>query len=96
MSRLESHRRNFELNDRRGDLLRLDELTADEVGMVNSTFFERVHKEPPEDLDSMYKVYIETLHEWGIMCPHPVERRRFSLCNRWYDCALCQATVINC
>lgn len=95
MTRLENHKRTFEQNDRRGPLIRLDELTVEEVQVINSTFFERVQKDPPENIEDMYRIYIETLHEWGVMCPHPIERRRYSSCGRWYDCSLCQAAVVH-
>lgn len=95
MTRLEAHKRRFELAERRGPLLRLDELTVDEVALVNATFFERVNKAPPDDLAAMYNIYAEVLHEWGVMCPHPSIRREYSLCGRWYDCGLCKAAVIH-
>jgi hypothetical protein len=95
MTRLEAHKSRFDLAERRGELLRLEELTVEEVAMVNSTFFERVHRNPPEDLAGMYRIYVETLHEWGVMCPHPINERSYSVDGRWYDCSLCKAAVIH-
>lgn len=94
-TRLEIHRRRFELDERRGPLLRLEELTVEEVELVNSAFFDRIHRAPPDDLAAMYRLYVATLHEWGVMCPHPTLHRLYSLDGRWYDCSLCKAAVIH-
>jgi hypothetical protein len=49
---------------------------------------------------------VDTLHQWGVMCPHPQPHRlydgfrmsdvplTFDAC-RWYDCTLCKTAVIN-
>ena len=99
MTRLEEHKVKFELDERRGQLLRIDELTGDELAIINSSFFERIRRVTPETLEEMYQVYLTTLHEWGVMCPHPMERRDYENTgpddSRWYNCGLCKASVIH-
>lgn len=94
MTRLELHKRRFELEERRGELIRLEELTGDELVILNNSFFERIRQRGAEDLDEMYSMYVGVLHEWGVMCPHPMDRREYSWDGRWYDCSLCNAAVI--
>lgn len=94
MTRLEVHARRFVLDDCRGPLLCLHELTGDELALLNDSFFETVRERAPESIEEMYGVYISVLHRWGVMCPHPIDKRRYDLTNRWYDCSLCKASVI--
>ena len=94
MSRLSEHVHQLRANQEQGPLLRLDELTADEMDTVNATFYEKVRTadQVPESIDDMYRIYLSSLREWGIMCPHPDAYRRDE--GRWYDCLLCKAAVI--
>jgi hypothetical protein len=105
-TRLERHRESFALSGGIGELLRVEDLTPDELTIVNRTFFERIREIAAEDLQGIYAAYLLTLHEWGVMCPHPRELRRYdgwrrsdvpvpSTESRWYECGLCQAAVIN-
>lgn len=104
-TRLEIHRREFRDNEYRGNLLRIEDLSPDELNIVNSDFLARCQGGGGE-ITQIYAAYIETLHSWGIMCPHPHVHRRymgwqlsdvpipFDECS-WYSCALCSAAVIN-
>ncbi len=98
-TRLEAHRDNFVLHGVRGPLLRVTELDGDELNILNSSFFERIRSAEPTSLDEMYAAYVGTLHEWGIMCPHPQEHRSYEGAShaesRWYDCRMCKTSVIN-
>lgn len=89
-----------------GPLLPLDELAPDEVALVNQTFLEFCRRDRVDGIDEIYRAYIEALHEWGVMCPHPQHQRRYGGWqrsdvpvsfddNRWFDCGLCGASVIN-
>jgi hypothetical protein len=105
-TRLEQHRESFTLAGGVGELLRVDDLHDDELAIINRTFFERIREIAPDDLSGIYAAYLQTLHEWGVMCPHPRELRLYdgwrksdvplpSTESRWYECGLCRAAVIN-
>lgn len=74
--------------------MRLEELTGGELSLLNNDFFDRVRERAPETLEEMYQLYISVLHRWGVMCPHPIDRRKYDTSSRWYDCSLCRASVI--
>lgn len=106
VTRLEKHRKDRELNKSAGSLLTVEELTSDELVLVNSDFVNRMKNGVDSSLDEMYATYSKVLHEWGVMCPHPLPYRlydgqmKFDLPrsfdeSRWYDCQLCGAAVIN-
>jgi hypothetical protein len=104
-TRLESHRREFEEARRLGPMVRIEDLDQGEIDLINAEFLERCNGRA-EDINEIYEAYIQTLNNWGIICPHPQGHRRydgyhrtdvplrFDEC-RWYECALCRALVIN-
>ena len=106
MSRLLVHRESFRADGGRGQLLRLEDLGPEEYEQINADFFARVRFGEAATLDEIYRAYAAALHDWGIMCPHPLAYRLydgeaparspipFDTC-RWYDCTLCGAAVIN-
>jgi hypothetical protein len=105
-TRLEEHRRSFQLARKTGPLLRIEELDAAEMKIFNDEFLSRCRTISPDDLAEIYRVYVEALHRWGIMCPHPQAHRLYSGWiasdvplgfseERWYDCNLCGSAVIN-
>lgn len=104
-TRLEEHRRLFTQNGGRGSLLKIEELNQAEMQLVNYEFMERCRGRC-ENIDAMYAAYIETLHSWGVMCPHPQHMRLYDGFHRtdvplkhdeaqWYNCTLCGSSVIN-
>ena len=105
-TRLEIHRDEFHSGKCLGKLLKIEELTVDELTMVNSSIFLYMGISDAQNLDGYYQVYIETLHSWGIMCPHPQIRRLYDGYrksdypiqfneSKWYSCTLCKTSVIN-
>jgi hypothetical protein len=106
VDRLESHRAALEQSERRGSLLRFDELNSHERERIHADFMTKVRLNGVEDLWQMWCLYVETLHAWGIMCPHPQTFRLYDgyrlsdmpvtfSDSVWYECRLCQAAVIN-
>lgn len=104
-TRLERHRRAFLFAKQTGPLLRIDELAADEIELINFDFLEKCRGKT-EDIDAIYSAYVEVLHLWGVMCPHPQHQRMYGGFQRtdvpltfdeakWFDCRLCKASVIN-
>ncbi len=105
-TRIEIHRETFVKNDRRGELIRIEQLEPAEIAIVNSSFLEKCRDGQVVDIEQIYQAYAQTLHLWGIMCPHPQSQRlyegwfktdapvRFEE-SRWFDCKLCGAAVIN-
>ena len=96
----------MELEDYLGPLLVLETLGPDEVALVNRSFLERCQRDRVTGIDDIYGAYVSSLHEWGIMCPHPQHRRRYDGWHGsdvplpfdespWYDCGLCGTAVIN-
>lgn len=105
-TRLERHRSSFREARCVGPLIQLEELNQDEIALINSEFWERCRRVRTDDIQTIYSIYVATLHEWGIMCPHPQPHRLYEGWyradtpipfeeSRWFDCMLCNATVIN-
>lgn len=105
-TRLERHRTEFSLARGVGPLLQLEELDPDEICLVNAEFLERARRINADDITKMYDAYISTLHNWGVMCPHPQPHRLYDGWHRtdtpvpfeesrWFNCVLCDAVVIN-
>ena len=105
-TRLEQHRTSFREARGVGPLIQLEELDPDEIALINAEFLEHVRRMKADDIGAIYDAYIETLHRWGVMCPHPQRDRLYDgWCSvdtpvpfeesRWYSCRLCNAIVIN-
>lgn len=106
MTRIELHRESLELNGRQGPLLRIEDLSSDEITIVNSSFLDLCRNRKVNDIDETYSAYVFTLHTWGIMCPHPQQHRLYDgfkhsdspidfESSKWFNCILCSAAVIN-
>ena len=106
MTRLERHRIEFENARRMGPLLPLDDLDPEEVALVNRSFLERCRRDRVDGIDQMYEAYVGSLHEWGVMCPHPQHLRLYDGWQRsdsplpftespWFSCGICRAAVMN-
>lgn len=106
MTRLEARRKQMEEEKVHGPLLRIDELTHEERSIINAGFIELCKRRKASDPNEFYQAYIDTLHHWKVMCPHPQPQRvyegnkRSDLPlsfdeHRWFDCNLCGAAVIN-
>lgn len=91
--------------ERRGPLLRLEELDHSELELVNREFLDRLQGRA-EDIDQIYEAYAQALHSWGIICPHPQQHRMYDGFHktdvplkfdesRWFECRLCGTAVIN-
>ncbi len=104
-TRLEEHRRTLEAADGFGPLLRLEELQPDEVALINAVFLRRCQVAGSDvDITKIYEAYVKTLHEWGVMCPHPPVHRLYNGWMKsdvpepdcvWFTCILCNCMVIN-
>lgn len=106
MTRLEARRKQMEEEKLHGPLLQVDELTHEEKAIINSSFLELCKRRKASDIKEVYEAYVDTLHHWKVMCPHPQPHRlydghrksgmplNFDTC-RWFDCQLCGAAVIN-
>ncbi len=105
-TRLEIHRNSFVENDFHGALIRIEDLDREELELVNTSFLDRCKKQSVEDIHQIYTAYVETLHTWGVMCPHPQIHRKYEgwqraehpiafVDARWYECFLCKTAVIN-
>lgn len=69
--------------------LLMDELDEDERMAVGQEFFSEVWADGHRR--DLYEIYAEVLARWGIMCPHPKERRNFL--SRWSECQVCGSIV---
>jgi len=107
LTRLEEHRTAFVFNKGVGPLLRIDQLSHEEIDLVNAEFFARMRLRPEgSSFEEMYREYAASLGSWGIMCPHPLGFRLYDGSrdsrsplpfseSRWYSCRLCSTAVIN-
>lgn len=106
LTRLEVHREQFRKEKKIGGLIRLEELDHEEMALINASVIKHLRLSPAEDLDGFYDSYVQTLHNWGIMCPHPLGKRLYDgwrKCiapllfeeSKWYHCGICCTSVIN-
>lgn len=106
MTRLEKHRKSLLEEKRFGPLLRVEDLQVDEISLINSSFLELCRARKVSNIEETYSAYVDTLHQWGVICPHPLVHRRYDGFSRsdapvpfetskWYTCQLCRAMVIN-
>lgn len=97
------HRNNFQALKHTGPLLRWVDLSPDCQGFLTQEFIANSRGIKESDL---YRVYAETLHSWGVMCPHPLAHRLYDGFRQsdiplpmgsdpWYLCTLCGARVVN-
>jgi hypothetical protein len=106
MTRLEAHRKALEKEERHGPLLRIEDLNPEEIAIINASFLDLCRKRRVSDINETYSAYVDTLHTWGVMCPHPQPHRLYDgrkpcdhplsfESSRWFDCTLCGAAVVN-
>lgn len=105
MTRLENHRKLLESEKRNGPLLRIEDLNPEEITIINASFLEMCKSRRVEDINQTYIAYADTLHKWGVMCPHPQQLRLYDGQSsdvpidfqtfKWFECKLCSAEVIN-
>ncbi len=106
MTRLEAHRRLLEEEHRHGPLLRVEDLNPDEIALINASFLDLCRRRRVGDIHQTYSAYVDTLHQWGVMCPHPQPHRLYDgrtpsdfpkdfETSRWFDCTLCGTAVVN-
>lgn len=104
--RLIEHRRRREADADRGPLLTFEELDRDEREAINSDFLARVRMLGAEGEAALYRIFVDTLHSWGVMCTHPQSFRLYDgnrnsyapldfEQSRWYSCLVCGCSVIN-
>lgn len=91
-TRLQLHRERLIEDGYRGPLIQIEDLDSSEVALVNRDFFSKIHDLDEKDLPSIFTAYVSTLHQWGIMCPHPHSYRSSEA--SWFECLLCGAAVI--
>lgn len=106
MTRLEARRKQMEEENAYGPLLRVEDLGQDEISVIYSSFLELCRRRKVSDINEMYVAYVDTLHHWKVMCPHPQPHRLYDGyresdiplsfdTHRWFECTLCRAAVIN-
>lgn len=92
------HRNNFHAAKFTGPLLRWGDLGHDAQAFLTQELISSAR-------DSIVP-YVETLHYWGVMCPHPTSHRLYEgLWSSestppfeqagWFGCSLCGTRVIN-
>jgi hypothetical protein len=104
-TRLEEHRREFTRNNGCGPMIRVEDLSTEEIALVNADFLE-LCRGRADDIKAIYGAYVQALHLWGVICPHPLAHRLYGGFQRsdsplhfedakWYDCCICGTSVIN-
>ena len=88
--KLSLHKSKFVKNGKRGALLEYHSLIDSEKMFLACKFFKNLNLNKNKD---PYQIFAETLFEWGIMCPHPISRRKQAdLC---LFCNACGAYVLS-
>lgn len=104
--RLEQNRERFTLAKHTGPLLAFSELTPTEQGFLTSEFLINSRSITKGDVETLGTCYVQTMHGWGVMCPHPMPHRLYEgkwqtevhldfELSPWFDCGLCKTRVIN-
>jgi hypothetical protein len=98
-TRLELHRLKFQQSKGKEQLLLWDELTDAELGLISRDFFSR-SLFTKRQLDP-YSAYADVLSSWGVMCPHPPDRRqtvemkRDTFIGRFFVCGCCGSRIMD-
>jgi hypothetical protein len=100
--RIELHRDEFIKAKGQGPLIALDSIDATGQMILAHAFHEWIAQYKGEG--EVYERYLRFLSSWGIMCPHPQERRSYpshgssvlpKQDDEWYTCGVCKCVVIN-
>lgn len=85
----------------KGELLQYYELDEDDRSRISADFFSALKRSPASD---HYELFSEVLSAWGVMCPHPQDKRLYvgkerlilhTDKHKWFYCECCQTGVIN-
>lgn len=99
--RIQLHRLKFHWLGKKTDMLSFFSLDPDEKKMVAEDILTKLHLNRGKD---PYKVYVETLADWGIVCPHPEHMRLYSgvkkseypvFDHKWFKCEVCGCSSFN-
>lgn len=98
--KLESHRLKYHKEQGMIQLFLLEDLTPDEFQFVSRLILAEVAK---SEECNRYKIAMNVLREWGIMCPHPLCGRLYgeeimmipSSKHRWFRCVSCDSYAKN-
>lgn len=79
-------------------MLRFNDLSVAERQLISKDIFTALHL-GSGSLDP-YDVVSEIFHHWGVMCIHPVVKRRYRGSGptdtyRWFECEMCGCVVKN-
>lgn len=101
------HRNNFHANRFTGPLLRWSDLSRECQATLTGEFLRNSRAVAGPDFGrNLQRCYAETLHSWGVMCPHPMPHRLYDGfrmsdvalpfgTDPWFLCTLCEARVVN-
>lgn len=103
---LKEHTAQFQSNDKKGPLVKIEDLAREDLDIVTSKIFRNINSSNADNIDAFYESYVNTLHEHGIMCPHPQVHRLYSNLqksdaplgfsqHKFYVCLICKSSVIN-
>lgn len=99
-TRLDLHRAKFHQQKKMIPLLLVSDLSEEECDIIASEVFKLKKISDEENIQNLY-FYI--LSDFGVMCPHPQEERRYegtrqkqiNEIGNWYKCLLCHCLVLN-
>lgn len=75
-------------------------MSKSEVSFISRKVFARID----ETKCDFYTAYRDIFSDWGIMCPHPQEKRLYlgwlqlsvhTSANKWFKCSCCNTIVVN-
>lgn len=105
-TKLDIHRTQFHFLNKKIPLVQLSSLSPEEEKLVADDMLGRIKVNSIEkklSADDYYDLYAHALADWGVMCPHPHDRRLYdgeksfveSSSHRWFICQMCKCAVIN-
>lgn len=101
-TRLDMHRAKRTQMGLMGPLLRIDELSSVEQQIISDEVFKKIRRRKLEE--DHFSIYLEVLNEWGIICPHPIEKRLYvgryrskmpTASYSWFKCEACSCLTVN-
>lgn len=97
-TRFQMHCEDF-ISSKSYTLIHIDDIDKSDLSMIAAEVFKLA-----ESIEDPYEAYIKVISKYGIMCPHPQNKRlyggylksasqRFDF--RWFNCGMCECSVID-
>ena len=89
---MSSKKNDKDVSNRVGPLVRIEDLNESQLALIIGETYRltKIENDP-------WEIYIKVITRYGIMCPHPHEKRihDYDIKFRWFECELCGCSVIS-